>query len=198
MTIESEKIPEERWKKFLKNHWKISLLIAGGLVIAVIGAIYVFLWRTTGPEAIAQYPPTLDLWTVGYIITLVLNVILWEFLIIGIPVIAAAIIIFLLWWNKLPAEEKQEYSGSPKEKGTRKKIPARRGSGIFGFLVTITWLIIIYINGNWNVTFANWNYTYLIYSVLAAILWDLIIFGIPIAVLVGIYLIWWSRRELKK
>jgi len=194
MTKENEEHPEEIWKNFLRKHWKIFLLIAGGIICAVIGAIYVFLWRTTGPEAIAQYPQTLDLWTVGYIITLILDVILWEFLIIGIPVIAVAVLIILLWWNKLPAEEKQEYSRSPKGKGSQKKVSRGRGSGIFGFLITITWLIIIYLDGYWNTAFGLWNYTYLIYSVLAALLWDLLIVGIPLT----IFLIWWLRRELKK
>lgn len=75
MTKESEEIPEETWKIFLKTHWKISILGVAGIVCAVIGAIFVFLWRTTGPEAIARYPATLDLWTVGYIITVILDLI---------------------------------------------------------------------------------------------------------------------------
>jgi hypothetical protein len=194
MAVETIAPSEERWKEFLKNHWKLSLLILGGIVLAIIGALCVFLWRTTGPEATGYYPQTLDLWTVGYIITLILNLILWEFLVIGIPVIAAVIIIYFLWWNKLPAEEKQKYSRGREAKRIQKRNQARRGSGAFGFLVTITWLIIILIDGNWNTAFENWTYTYLIYSVLTAIMWDLIIFGIPIVIL----LILWLGRQLKK
>lgn len=194
MATENKDISEELWKKFLKKHWLISLIIAAAVASAVIGAICVFLWRTTGSEAVLKYPQTLDLWTVGYIITLILDVILYEFLIIGLPVIAGAILVYFLWWNKLPPEEKQEYSKPPKQQGTQKRVSRGRGSGIFGLLITITWLIIIYVDGNWNRPFQLWNYTYLIYSGLAAILWDLLIFGIPAA----IFLIWWLSRELKK
>ncbi len=194
MTKENEEHPEEKWKKFLKKHWQISLLIAAGIVCAVIGAIYVFLWRTTGSEAILKYPQTLDMWTMGYIITLILDVILYEFLIIGLPVIAGAILIYFLWWNKLPAEQKQEYAKPPKQPGSQKRVSRGRGSGIFSFLIMITWLIIIAVDGNWNTPFELWNYTYLIYSALSACLWDLLIFGIPVA----IFLIWWLTCELKK
>jgi len=52
----------------------------------------------------------------------------------------------------------------------------------------------VYFDGNWVVAIATWGLDYLMYSYILAIIWILIIFGIPIA-LGGI---WWIRHEMKK
>ncbi len=195
MAEETKKNPQEEvWKKFVKTHWKITLVVVAGLISAIIGAVFVFLWRTTGPIAASRYPLTLDLWTVGYFWSLFWDLVLWEFLLVVLPVIAAAIAIFVLWWRKLPAEEKQEYSCKSNESSPRKKASRDRGSGVFGFLVTVTWLILIYANGYWDTAFGMWTFAYLINTLLSALLWDLIICGIPAT----IALIWWLRREFSK
>ncbi len=193
MAKETEEISKEVWKKFLKNHWKIALVAVAGIIGAFIGAIYVFLWRTTGPEAIARYPATLDLWTVGYAIMLLIDLILWEILVIGLPVIAAVIVLYLLWWKKLPAEEQQEMKIPPREKSPQRKGRRGRGGNVLNFLVTITWLITIFANGYWDTPFKLWTFTYLFTSIIAAFLWLIVIFAIPAA----IALVWWIRREWK-
>jgi len=52
----------------------------------------------------------------------------------------------------------------------------------------------VYLDGNWGVAIATWKFDYLVYSYLWALIWILIIFGIPMA-LGGI---WWIRHEMKK
>ncbi len=193
MAKETEEIPKEIWKQFLKKHRTIALVAIAGIIGAFISAVYVFLWRATGTEAVTRYPPTLDLWTVGFVITLVIDLILWEILLIGIPVIAGIIILYMLWWKKLPADEQQAINISPRGKNPQKKGKRRSGSGAFNFLVTITWLIIIFVNGMWDTAFKLWSFTYLINSLISAFLWDLLILGIPAA----IALTWWLRREFK-
>ena len=178
---------DKAWKKFLKNHWKFCLIIAAGIVGAVIGAVIVFLWRVGAAPAALGTPPNIGAWTVGYCVTFILNLILWEFLLIGIPIIAAAISIYALWYRKLPEDERAEYEKEEKKHHTRD------GGGAVSFLVTITWLIIVWVTGYWNIAFSTWTFNYLISSWLWALLWDLIIFGIPIA----IGAIWWLHRELK-
>jgi hypothetical protein len=186
-----QEIPKNTWKNFLQKHWKMALVIAAGIACAVVGAIAVFLWRTTGPEALVRYPPTLGLWTVGYLVSLLVDLILWGLLLIVLPIIAAAICIYFLWWKRIPAGERQEYFGGPREKRPRRR--ARRGSagGIFNIFVFITWLIIIGADGNWSKAFGLWTFSYLVISVLAAFLWDLLIIAIPVT----IAFIWWVRRK---
>jgi len=61
-------------------------------------------------------------------------------------------------------------------------------------LVLIAFCIKVFTDGNWNVAFATWTFDYLVYSLLSALIWVLVIFGIPISL--GI--IWWINREMKK
>ncbi len=193
-TTETGEVPKDVWKAFLKTHWKIALVAIGGIIGAVIGAIYVFLWRTIGVEAQAIYPATLDLWTVGFAIRLIIDLILWELLIVFVPVIVAVVALYLLWWKKLPADEQNVFKNAPRENTPKKKGRRRNGRGFFNVLVGITWLIIIAVNGKWDEAFRLWTFTFLINSIVGAFLWDLVILGIP----AGIALIWWLKRELKR
>jgi len=185
---------KEIWIKFLQRHWKMTLLMIGGLIVAGIGGLFVFLWVRDVAIATSLVPPTLGQWTIGYIITFTLNVILWEFLIIGIPVIAAVVVIILQWWNKLPDDEKEEYKKEPKKRTPRSGMTAGGGGGFVWFLTLLVWLIIVHNDGMWNKAFQDieWSFYYLINSSLAAFLWVLLVAGIPVA----IFVIWWIRREI--
>ena len=58
----------------------------------------------------------------------------------------------------------------------------------------IAFCIKVYLDGNWNVAISTWTFDYLVYSLLWAFIWILIIFGIPIAL--GIVL--WIGYQMKK
>lgn len=193
MSEEKEKTKlDERWKKFLKKHWKLGLLVVAGLIVAAIGAVLVFLvFKDYAQGTGGLVPLTLGAWTLGYMVTFGLNLLLWEFLFIGIPVIIAAVVIMAIWWKRLPEEEKEEYKRDPK-KGRRGKTTGS-GGGI-SFLYYIIWLIIVFAQGNWDLAFSSWTLNYLIDSSLLAMGLILLIGGIPIT----IGLIWWLRRELKE
>ncbi len=189
MAEKVEEKEEEVWVKFLRKHWKMTFLIAGGLIVAGIGALFVFLWFKT----ISGVTQVLGDWTVNITINFFLNLLLWEFLIIGIPVIAAAVVIILQWWNKLPDDEKEEYKKEPKKRTPRSGITAGSGGGIVWLLTFFVWLIIVYTGGHWNTPFQNWTLDYFIESSLWAFLYVLLFAGIPVA----IFVIWWIRREVK-
>lgn len=184
---------KEIWVKFLQKHWKITLLMVSGLIVAGIGGLFVFLWVKDVTIATSPVLATFGQWTIGYVVTFILNLILWEFLIIGIPVIAAVVVIILQWWNKLPDDEKEEYKKEPKKRTPRSGMTAGGGGGIVWFLTFLVWLIIVFNDGNWNLVFQAWPVDYLIYSSLTAFLWVLLVAGIPVT----IFVIWWIRREMK-
>jgi hypothetical protein len=48
----------------------------------------------------------------------------------------------------------------------------------------------VYLDGNWDVAFLTWTLDYLVYSVLTALVWILLIIAIPVA----LGLIWWISR----
>jgi hypothetical protein len=177
----------EIWKKFLRKHWKVVFLFVVGAVAVSIGAILVCLWFVGHAQSTGLVPTTLGLWTMGHLVTFLLHLILWEVLFIGIPAILAAVAGWL-WWKKLPDEEKKEYHFF----GTRSRATSG-GGGSISILLLIAFCIKVFTDGNWNVAFATWTFDYLVYSLLSALIWILIIFGIPIAL--GI--IWWINHEMK-
>lgn len=178
----------EIWKKFLRKHWKMVVLFVIGVVLTSIGAILVALWFVGDAQSTGLVPRTLALWTMGHLVTFLLHVIFWEVLAIGIPASIAAVAGWL-WWKKLPDREKKEYHFL----GTRSRA-TRGGGSIFSLLIFVAFCIKVFADGNWNVAFATWTFDYLVYSWLSALIWILVIFGIPIAL--GI--IWWITHEMNK
>ena len=179
------------WKKFLRNHWNMLIIFVAGAILACIGVIYVFLWFVGEAQLTGLAPTLLGGWAMGHFIPFLLHLIFWEFIFIGIPVIIAAAVTYFLWWKKLPDKERKEYrDGHLFGKHSRRT----DASGGISFLVFIVFCIKVYLDGNWGVAIATWELDYLMYSYLLAIIWILIIFGIPMA-LGGI---WWIRHEMKK
>ena len=176
----------EIWKKFLRKHWNMVVLFVVGAICVSIGAILVYLWVVGEAQLTGLVPATLDLWTMGYTVTFLLHVILWELPFIGVAIILAAVA--WLWWKKLPDEEKREYHFF----GTRSRTTS--GGGAINLLFWIVFCIKVFTDGNWNVAFATWTFDYLVHACITALIWILIIFGIPIAL--GI--IWWINHEMKK
>jgi len=174
------------WKKFLRKHWNMLVLFVVAAILASIGAVLVYLWFVGHAQSIGLVPATLGLWSMASMVTFLLHLVFWEVLLIGIPVIIAAVAGWL-WWRRLPAEERKEYT-------IRKQAETTGGEGGISLLVFIVFCIKVFIDGKWNVAFATWTLDYLVYSCLSALIWVLIIFGIPIAL--GI--IWWIRHEMKK
>ena len=175
------------WKAFLSKHWKMAALFVVGAVLAVVGAILVFLWFVGDAQSTGMVPSTLGLWTMGHMVTFTLHLIFWELILIGIPVGICAVAGWQ-WWKRLPAEEKKEYHLFGK--GSR----ASGGSGGVSILFFIAFCIKVFIDGNWDVAVATWSLDYVVGSMILILMWVAIIFGIPAAI--GV--IWWISHEMKK
>ena len=175
------------WRKFLKEHWQMVVLFVAGAVLASIGAVLVFLWFAGDAQLTGMVPTTLNLWSMGHLVTFILHLLFWEILIIGIPVIIVAAGGWY-WWKKLPDREKEEYHFF------NSRSRATSGSGGASLLFSIAYCIKVFIDGNWNVAFSTWTFDYLVDSMLWTLIWILIIFGIPIAIAA----ILWVIREMNK
>lgn len=184
----SEELSDEVWKKFLRRHWKMTIVLAVGIAGAAIVALFVFLRVVADAQTTGLVPTALGQWTVGYLVIFILNVILWELVFVASWVIPIVVVIYFQWYKKLPDEERQEYEG-----GSRRGRSAGEGGG-FSFFVGLIWLIIVWTTGKWNLAFQAWTFNDFIYSWLAACLWVLLIVGI----LGTIFIIWWIRKEMKK
>jgi len=180
----SEEIIDEVQKKFLKRHWKMTIVMAVSFTAAVIVALLVFLSVVTNALETELVPAALGQWTVGYIITFMLNVIFWELVFVGswvIPMVGA-----MYWWyTQLPDEERKAWPQHSR----------REDGDAISFLTGLAWLIIVWLDGRWNLAFQEWTFNDLVYSWISAFLWIMLIFGIPIAIIV---IIWLIKGEMKK
>jgi hypothetical protein len=179
------------WKKFLRKHWNMLVVFVIGAILVSVGAILVYVWFVGEAQLAGLVPATLSLWTMGHMVTFLLHLILWEIPFIGVAITLAAVA--WLWWRKFPDEEKKEYTrahmfGTPSKKTSG-------GSGAIEFLVFIAFCIKVFTDGNWNVPFAAWTFDYLVYSCLWALIWVLIIFGIPMVVGFSMWIIYVMKKK---
>ena len=175
------------WKAFLRKHWKMAALFVVGAVLALVGSILIFLWFVGDAQSTAMVPTTLGLWTMGNMVTFTLHLILWELVLIGIPIGIAAVAGWQ-WWKRLPDKEKEEYHFFGKRSST-----TSGGSGV-SVLFFIAFCIKVFIDGNWDVAVATWTLDYVVSSMITILIWAAIIFGIP--AVIGV--IWWITHEMKK
>ena len=179
------------WIKFLRNHWQMAIACVVGCALAIIGAIWVFLWFVADAQATELVPATLDLWTMGYIVTFLIYLALRLVLFIGVPAFIVGVLGWQLWWKKIPEDERAEYK---RRRLFGKNSKRSDGGNGISFLIFIFFVIKVFLDGNWDKPFASWSLDYLVYSWLWALIWIAVIFGIPI--LIGGS--WWIRHEMKK
>jgi hypothetical protein len=183
MMNDSEEFLDEYEKKFLRKHWRMAIVFAVIIAAAAIAAVVVALWFLATAQATALVPALLGQWSIGHVILFCLHLIFWEILLVGSWLLVIVLVIIFQWYMKLPKEERRE----------RPKRGRREESDGIGFLVTVTWLIVVWVDGRWNLAFESWTINDWVFSFLAAMLWDLIIFGIPIV----LAFLWWINREMK-
>ncbi|MBD3187590.1 hypothetical protein GF325_12220 [Candidatus Bathyarchaeota archaeon] len=189
---DNENEKSDLWKDFIRDYWKFALIGVAGIVAAFIAGVFVFLWRVDVAPAVLGTPPFIGDWSVKLCILFFLNVLLWEFLIVGIPFISGLGAVFGLWWYRLSQEEKEKYD--LKDKKHKRKPTVKDGGGVVPFVMAIFWFVIVAYNGYWDTPFSSWEFTIFVSFMIRALIWFLIIFGPPALVA----LIWWLRRELSR
>ncbi len=175
----------EAWKKFVRRHWKMTALMVGGIAAAAVAALLVFLWVVADAQETSLVPSGLGEWTVGYVFAFALNLILWELILVASWAIPLVVIVYFLWYRKLPEEERKEYKVGP-----RRRKSAGEDGGI-SFFIGLVWLAIVWLDGKWNLAFQDWTFNDWVYSWIVAGLVVLLIVGIPGL----IYLIWAVRKS---
>jgi hypothetical protein len=180
------------WKQFLKKHFGMFIIFIISGIIAFVSAVYVFLWFVSEAQLTNLVPEILGDWTIGYCITFILHLIFWELIYVGIPVIIFIAAVYFLWWKRLPDDESKEYKDGNLFSGDKNR--RRDAGGMITFLINIFFLIKIYLDDNWNLVFKDWKFDYLVSSYIWALIWVLVIFGIPI--LLGGS--WWIIHQMRK
>ena len=190
MTPISEPVHGEKiWKMFLRQHWKMLVVFITAAIATVAGALLVLLWFVGNAQATDLVPTLLGTWTMNHLVMFLLNLIFWEIVIIGIPVLFVILLIVFLWWKKLPAEERAEYR---RRHLFGKHSRRSDGGGAVSFFLFLGFIIKVYVDGNWNIAFATWTINYVVYSLVWVFVWIAVIAGIPL-LLGGI---WWLRKQM--
>ena len=171
----------------MRKHWNVAAVFVVAAILAFAGSVYVYLWFVGEAQSTAMVPSTLDLWTMGHIVTFILHLIFWEILFIGIPAIIGAVLGWQ-WWKRLPNEEKKEYHFFDS------RSRAESGGGGISLLFFIAFCIKVFLDGNWDAAIATWSLDYVVGSMVTILVWGAVIFGIPIAI--GV--IFWIRYEMRK
>ncbi len=186
MTEQVEAQTESDWKRFIRKHWAAFAAFIAAAILAVAGAVYVFVWFTGTAQSAGIVPSTLSLWSMNNVVMFILHAVFWELLLIGIPAGIGAVIGWQ-WWKRLPEAEKREYHLSGK--GSH----GSRAGGAISPLLFIAFAIKVYVDGNWNQAIASWNLDYVVGSMVTILVWTAAIFAIPAV----IGLIWWIRHDRK-
>jgi len=86
---ESKRVLDEVfWKRFIKKHWVITIICGAAAVGALIGGILVILLYIPASEVGGYGAWTFDEFSMRTAILWVLLLILWEFLLVGLPTVA--------------------------------------------------------------------------------------------------------------
>jgi hypothetical protein len=183
--VEAEK--GSNWNKFLKKHWMMFAVFIVAGILAVIGAIYVFVWFAGYAQTTGLVPSILGLWTMGNTVMFILNLIFWELVLIGIPAVIGAVIGWQ-WWKRIPSEEKAEYHLFGR--GSR----SRDAGGGVSLGLFILFAIKVYVDGNWNIPISTYSLDYVVGSMITILVWIAAILAIPMAIVA----VWWIRHGMNK
>jgi hypothetical protein len=173
------------WKEFVRRHAKFTVLMVGGVAATALAALSVFLWVVANVQASGLVPSVLGQWTVGHVLTFILNVILWELLLVASWVLPLAVIVFFRWFKNLPDEEWRGY------RGARQRRRAAGGGGGISFFTGLVWFVIVWAEAKWTLALKDWTFNDLVYSWIAAGLVVFLVIGIPAT----IYVVWSLRKK---
>ena len=193
---ENEEVSDETfWKGKLRKHKNaLFILIIAGICV-FIGFILVMLWVIEANPFVDPRTYGFNTWTLNYVVGIMILMVLWELLLVGVPVALFFGLGGYLWWRGLPEEEKQEMKERDKKKRSHKAEKYGGGGGGFSFIMFIAYCIYIAVDGNYNAQFGSRPYTYWLYSYMLTFMWIFIVLGVPTAIiLIILYFTKWRKK----
>ena len=178
-------------KDIIKKNWKIlTIFIIIGIGCA-IDFVIVLLLQINNSWVGGYGDWSIGEFSVGTALLFLIQLILWELLLVFLPGMILFAILGYYWWRKLSPEDKKTIK--EREKREREfKYKQYGGGGGFTFFIWIFFFIIVFVDGKWLVTFDALKYTYFVYAWLLGLMLVLIIIIVP-AVILG--LIWFLRKK---
>ena len=182
----------EFWKQQIKKHWKIFTVSIIGGIFAIVVTLLVLFWFIDTSLIGAMGTATIGEWTLAWIWEFFIFLMLWELLYVGLPVVVVFGVGLYLWWKRLPSEEKMEFKGRWRGRGTAE-------GGGFSFGMFIAYSIYMYITGDFYTPFGDFAYSYWVYAWFHTLAWLFVIFGIPTAIiLIIVYFTVWRKKQTEQ
>src|SRR6266699_453032 len=119
-----------KWRSFMRKHWRMATVFALGAALV--------------------------LWTMSHLVTFIVYAVLWELLLVGIPIAIAAVAGWQ-WWKRLPEPERKFHFAGRKRS---------TGGGGGSLLLFIAFCIKVFIDGRWNVPIATFTLDYIVGSMI--------------------------------
>lgn len=179
---ENEVTEDSNWRRVIRNHWTMFTVFVVAAVLAVAGAVYVFVWFAESAQSTGLVPSDLGMWSMNNLVMFSLHAIFWELVLIGIPVAIGAIIGWQCW-KRIPEEERKNIS--------TKSSKSRTAEGGISPLLFIAFAIKVYFDGQWNAPIAGFSVDYVVGSMVTILGWIAVIFAVPAT----IGFVWWITRK---
>jgi len=190
----SEELSDEQyWKKKIKEHMPLFIVIILAGACAITGFFLVIIWFIETSPIGAQGTALIGDWSLNWIVGFYILVILFELLFVGLPSGLFFGVGGYIWWSRLPDEEKAEFKAREKKNKHRKRNAGGSSGG--GFLMFIAYCIYMGVQGSYYAPFSSQPYSYWIYGMFYTLLWLVIIIGIPVCIiLLIVYLTVWRKK----
>ena len=176
----------------IKRHWIFFLVVAIAFIGLIVGIVIVLNFQITTSWVGNYGAADIGEFSIGTVFLFIIQLVLWELLLVFLPGGLFFGILGYYWWKKVLTPEERELVKKGEEKEKAKKLQrhgSRAGGGLW-CMVTIIFLIIVFIQGNWLTSFNSLPYTYYIYTWIWSFIWFFIIVGFPAAI---IGLIWYFK-----
>ncbi|MBN1801337.1 MAG: hypothetical protein JW891_07515 [Candidatus Lokiarchaeota archaeon] len=177
MEENKEKIELKQVKELLKNH-KGAFVVFCVWIVLFITALLLMLFAYINNSWVGrQGTATLGEFSIGTVLLFLVEIILWELIVIAIGLGILGAYVGYLWKLKLTEDEKAFIKSGDNKKSKLHK-GGRGVGGAFSFFVGIAFLLIVYIDGHWVTPFNSLPYTYYVNAWFAGLFWVAIIIAI--------------------
>ncbi len=192
--MSEEKSEEPYWKEFAKKNWKlIAIAIAACVVLFIVALVVIISYINTSPIG-GQGTWTVDQWTLNNIVGFIIQIVLWELLLVGLPAGVFFGVGGYIWYTRLSDEEKQDMKAREKANKHRKRNAGGSGGG--GFFMFIAYCIYLAGQGKYDTPFGNESYSYWVFAMFYTLMWIFIIIGIPVVIiLIIVYFTVWRKKS---
>ncbi|MHA2288118.1 MAG: hypothetical protein ACXABG_04960 [Promethearchaeota archaeon] len=197
----SEEVSDEQfWKNKMKEYKWIFIVVIIAVAVIIAGVILVLIWYIETSPIGRQGDALIGEWRLDWVVGFMIQIILWELLIVGLPTGLFFGVGGYIVWSRLSDEKKEEFKARDKKKTHRKRDAGSGGGGsLFMFIAYCIYMGLqpsASYGSMYNAPFNSQPYSYWIYAGLYTFMWIVIIIGVPVCIiLIIVYFAVWRKKS---